>query len=107
MTGSSTSSTPPARKNRCLFWPCCSKKDCPFVHPNTFCNNWLNTGNCLKGNQCYFIHPCCPLDMNCPEVQCPKLHSNPFARLQLIKENMRKAAEPCEGRKKRWRKVAV
>eukprot|EP01056_Protomagalhaensia_sp_Gyna25_P004667 Protomagalhaensia_sp_Gyna_25__4666@NODE_43_length_6376_cov_123_651570_g32_i0_p5_GENE_NODE_43_length_6376_cov_123_651570_g32_i0NODE_43_length_6376_cov_123_651570_g32_i0_p5_ORF_typecomplete_len148_score4_60zfCCCH_2/PF14608_6/0_24zfCCCH_2/PF14608_6/0_0066zfCCCH_2/PF14608_6/4_7e02zf_CCCH_4/PF18345_1/9_8e02zf_CCCH_4/PF18345_1/2_6e02zf_CCCH_4/PF18345_1/0_0037zf_CCCH_4/PF18345_1/3_5e03zfCCCH_4/PF18044_1/1_3e04zfCCCH_4/PF18044_1/4e03zfCCCH_4/PF18044_1/0_0037zfCCCH/PF00642_24/4_8e02zfCCCH/PF00642_24/0_00 len=82
------------KKFRCKFWPCCSRADCPYVHPRAFCKSWAELGNCLKGSECFYIHPCCALDQNCPNLQCPRLHSNPFAREQTVKENMRKNGEP-------------
>eukprot|EP01057_Protomagalhaensia_wolfi_P000164 Protomagalhaensia_wolfi_Nauph_80__163@NODE_1091_length_1742_cov_46_039930_g749_i1_p2_GENE_NODE_1091_length_1742_cov_46_039930_g749_i1NODE_1091_length_1742_cov_46_039930_g749_i1_p2_ORF_typecomplete_len161_score2_76zfCCCH_2/PF14608_6/0_66zfCCCH_2/PF14608_6/0_0075zfCCCH_2/PF14608_6/2e03zf_CCCH_4/PF18345_1/1_1e03zf_CCCH_4/PF18345_1/2_9e03zf_CCCH_4/PF18345_1/0_0042zfCCCH_4/PF18044_1/3_2e03zfCCCH_4/PF18044_1/6_4e02zfCCCH_4/PF18044_1/0_0042zfCCCH/PF00642_24/4_8e02zfCCCH/PF00642_24/1_6e02zfCCCH/PF00642_ len=95
---SSTATTRSDKKVRCKFWPCCSRPDCNFVHPRAFCKSWAELGNCLKGSECFYIHPCCALDQACPNLQCPLLHSNPFAREQTVKGNMRKNGElkKCE-----------
>lgn len=64
--GSSFANMPP-QKTRCVYYPSCRRPNCPYLHEdpqsdferpkvnNTVCNKWLK-GDCLKGDQCTFLH---------------------------------------------------
>ncbi|CCD71770.1 Zinc finger CCCH domain-containing protein 14 [Caenorhabditis elegans] len=59
-------------KERCIFWPKCTKGDtCAFMHPTTNCKNFPN---CTFGIRCLFIHPPCRFDRFCTKKHCPFTH---------------------------------
>lgn len=57
---------------RCIFYPECTKTDCPFLHPTEPCKNFPN---CRFGQECHYIHPICKFGSACNKgLNCPFNH---------------------------------
>jgi len=59
------------KAQRCVFYPNCTKDDCPFVHPKEDCRYFPN---CPYGNLCVYIHPSCKYLGRCSRPNCMYYH---------------------------------
>lgn len=58
-------------KERCKYFPTCTKDTCEFYHPAT-CKSFPN---CKFADKCLYIHPKCKFDLTCNKVGCNFQHS--------------------------------
>lgn len=57
---------------RCVYFPSCSKQNCPFFHPSEPCKNPLV---CPYGpSLCRYIHPICKFGSRCSRLDCVYIH---------------------------------
>jgi len=56
---------------KCLFFPNCTKEDCPFFHPKELCTTFPN---CSFGAKCRYIHPPCKFGAKCSRPGCMYSH---------------------------------
>jgi len=59
------------KSQRCIFYPNCTKEDCPFIHPTDTCRYFPN---CPYGNQCIYEHPPCKYAGKCSRKDCIYFH---------------------------------
>jgi len=68
------------KDEKCVFFPNCTKQDCPFFHPTETCKAFPS---CAFGKSCRYIHPDIPCKYGnlCQRVNCgythPKKNPNP------------------------------
>jgi len=62
---------------KCIFYPNCTKSDCPYLHPEIPCTTFPN---CPYGANCRYVHPPCRFADRCTKPGCPYAHS-PFAQV--------------------------
>jgi len=62
---------------KCIFYPNCTKSDCPYLHPETPCSAFPH---CSYGANCRYVHPPCRFADRCTKPGCPYAHS-PFAQV--------------------------
>jgi len=64
--------TKPTEGPRCVFFPKCTKENCPFFHPSEPCKNPLT---CVFGPLvCRYIHPPCKFGPRCTRPDCAYTH---------------------------------
>jgi len=57
---------------RCVFFPGCTKQNCPYFHPTEPCKNPLT---CVFGpKMCRYIHPTCKFGARCSRPDCVYSH---------------------------------
>jgi hypothetical protein len=57
---------------RCVYFPACTKQNCPFFHPTELCKNPLV---CTFGpTLCRYIHPPCKFGSRCSRPDCVYSH---------------------------------
>jgi len=56
---------------RCIFYPNCTKQNCPFFHPTEPCKNPVM---CSFGPKCRYIHPPCKFGSWCTRPDCVYYH---------------------------------
>jgi len=57
---------------RCVYFPACTKQNCPFFHPTELCKNPLI---CPFGpTLCRYIHPPCKFGSRCTRPDCAYSH---------------------------------
>jgi len=60
------------QKVRCVYFPACTKQNCPFFHPTEPCKNPLV---CTFGpTMCRYIHPVCKFGPRCTRPDCVYTH---------------------------------
>lgn len=59
-------------KERCKFYPSCSKFECEFFHPISNCKAFPN---CKFADKCLYIHPKCKYDLSCTNNNCNYSHT--------------------------------
>jgi len=64
---------PSKKADKCLFYPNCTKPDCPFFHPTENCKLFPA---CPFGKKCRFIHPDIPCEYGsmCLRLGCSYTH---------------------------------
>ena len=67
-------SSPGQKKVKCRFFPNCSNKDCPFIHPTETCKYFPA---CTAGSKCIYLHPEveCKFGTGCTRANCNFKHS--------------------------------
>lgn len=69
----SSNETKIAKKDRCKFYPSCTRGDrCDYYHPSTPCKAFPN---CKFGDVCLYIHPKCKFDLTCSRLDCSFTHT--------------------------------
>ncbi|XP_055905994.1 zinc finger CCCH domain-containing protein 14 [Eupeodes corollae] len=63
-------------KERCKYFPTCTKETCEFYHPATPCKSFPN---CKFAEKCLYVHPKCKFDLTCTKVGCNFQHSAPMS----------------------------
>jgi len=57
---------------RCVYFPACTKQNCPFFHPTEPCKNPII---CPFGpTMCRYIHPVCKFASRCSRMDCVYTH---------------------------------
>ncbi|KAL5273835.1 ZC3H14.2 family protein [Megaselia abdita] len=59
-------------KERCKFYPACTKFECEFFHPLSSCKAFPN---CKFAEKCLYIHPKCKYDVSCTNNGCNYSHT--------------------------------
>lgn len=61
-------------KERCKYFPTCTKDICEFYHPAAPCKSFPN---CKFADKCIYVHPKCKFDLTCTKIGCNFQHSAP------------------------------
>ncbi|XP_055854370.1 zinc finger CCCH domain-containing protein 14 [Episyrphus balteatus] len=62
-------------KERCKYFPTCTKNTCEFYHPAAPCKSFPN---CKFAEKCLYVHPKCKFDLTCAKIGCNFQHSAPI-----------------------------